>query len=138
MKNYLKTIAVAAFAVAALGARAEPVLAAHSALTGQALDGEAVKAVLLGKRITVGDVRVTIVIAKASEAQEKFLAQAVGMPTSQFQNHWRRLFMPGSGSAPKVVESDADAAKFAAETPGAVAMLEATKASGLAVLSTVK
>lgn len=140
MKTRFKTMGIALFAAAAfsLRASAEPVLAGNAAFSGQALDAEAVKAVLLGKRVTVGDVRVTIVIAKSSAAQEKFLTQAVGMTTSQFQNHWRRLFMTGGGSAPKIVESDAEAAKLAAETAGAVAMIEDTKADGLAVLSSGK
>ncbi len=140
MKLYSKILGVALCATAAMSvqASAEPVLVGHTALIGQALDAESVKAVLLGKRVTVGNVRVTIVIAKNSEAQEKFLGAAVGMTTSQFQNHWRRLFMTGGGSAPKVVDSDAEAAKLAAETPGAVAMIDDTKADGLTVLSVRK
>ena len=126
--------ALGALALAAV-LPAAPALAGHKALAGQTLDAEAVKAVLLGKKVTLGDARVVIVIAKNSDAQEQFLQQAVGMSTSQFQNHWRRLFMTGGGSAPKVVENDAEAAKVAAETPGAVVILDQGKLDGLALLA---
>lgn len=116
-------------------ARAEPALLGHKALGSQSLDAESVKAVLLGKKVTLGDTRVVIVIAKAGEAQDQFLQQAVGMTTSQFQNHWRRLFMTGGGSAPKIVETEAEACKLAAETPGAVAITDSVKAGDLVVLA---
>lgn len=119
----------------ALSTRAEPALIGNSGLKGQALDADGVKAVLLGKRITLGDARVVIIIAKAGDAQEKFLTSHVAMTTSQFQNHWRRLFMTGGGSAPKVVETEADACKLAAETPGAVTIADSASAGGLAALA---
>ena len=121
-----------------LVSRAEPALLGNKALGGQTFDGEAVKAVLLGKKIALGDTRVVIVIAKAGDTQDKFLQQFVGMTTSQFQNHWRRLFMTGGGSAPKIVETEADAIKLAAETPGAVVIADSASAGGLAVLSAAK
>jgi hypothetical protein len=122
----------------ALSARAESALVGHKGFNGQALDADSVKAVLLGKKVSLGDTRVVIVIAKTSADQEAFLQQAVGMTTSQFQNHWRRLFMTGGGSAPKIVETDADAAKLAAETAGAVTILARAKADGLVVLHATK
>ena len=139
MKNLLrKSLLVALIAATALALRAESALVGHKGLTGQALDAETVKAVLLGKKVTLGDARVVIVIAKTSEGQEQFLQQAVGMSTSQFQNHWRRLFMTGGGSAPKIVETDAEAGKLVADTAGAVAILDKAKADGLVVLTAGK
>lgn len=137
MKTFLRRFAAAACGalVLTLAVRAEPALVGHKALGGQSLDGDTVKAVLLGKKVTLGDTRVVIVIAKNNAAQDEFLQQTVGMNSSQFQNHWRRLFMTGGGSAPKIVETDADVTKLVAETPGAVAVLDKTKAADLAVLS---
>lgn len=114
---------------------AAPALAGQKALNGQTLDAEAVKAVLLGKKITLGDTRVVLVIAKTSEAQEQFLQRTVGMSTSQFQSHWRRLFMTGGGTAPKVVENEAEAIAAAAATPGGIAIVEESKAESLAILA---
>lgn len=129
-------------AAAALGcllftalAGAEPVLLGNPALAGQTLDADAVKAVLLGKKVTLGSARVVIVIAKTGASQEQFLQATVGMNLSQFQNHWRRLFMTGGGSAPKIVETEADACKALAETSGAVAIADRASAGSLAVLA---
>jgi hypothetical protein len=124
--------AILAFAAVA---HAEPALAGNAALKGQALDAEAVKAVLLGKKVTLGDTRVVIVIAKAGTNQDQFLQQTVGMTTAQFQNHWRRLFMTGGGSAPKIVESEDEARKLAAETPGAVAVVDNSNLGNLVMLA---
>jgi hypothetical protein len=115
--------------------QAAPALAGHAGLKGQTLDAEGVKAVLLGKRVTIGDARVVIVIAKAGDAQEAFLKANVAMTTSQFQNHWRRLFMTGGGSAPKVVETETDAVKLAAETPGAIVIGDSAALGDLATLA---
>lgn len=132
--SIIRKLAVGGFLTAAVWAQAESTLAGNKAFSGQTLDLESTKAVLLGKKITLGDARVVIVIAKASDAQDHFLQKNVGMNTSQFQNHWRRLFMTGGGTAPKIVESEAEAAKLAAETPGAVVIVDAAKADGLVVL----
>lgn len=132
MKSLL--LAAAALCCATI-AHADPTLLGHKALGAQTLDADGIKAVLLGKRVTLGDVRVVVVIAKESADQDKFLQQHVGMNTSQFQNHWRRLFMTGGGSAPKIADNDADAAKLASETAGAVTIGDSAKAAGLVVLA---
>lgn len=126
---------IACWLAFAMALQAKPALLGHKGLAGQTLDADGIKAVLLGKKVTLGDTRVVIVIAKAGGTQEQFLQQAVGMTTSQFQNHWRRLFMTGGGSAPKIVEAEGDALKLAAETPGAVAIADSGSAAGLVVLS---
>jgi hypothetical protein len=114
---------------------AAPALLGHKELAGQALDAESAKAVLMGKKVALGNTRVIIVIAKASATQDTFLQAHVGMTTSQFQNHWRRLFMTGSGSAPKIVDTEADAIKLAAATPGAVVIADTAAAADLTVLA---
>lgn len=115
---------------------AEPVLVGHPGLKGQALDGDSVKAVLLGKKATLGDARAVIIIAKVGPAQAAFLQANIAMNIGQFQNHWRRLFMTGSGSAPKIVETEAEAVKLAAETPGGIAVVDSASAGALPVLFT--
>lgn len=131
IKSLLATLLMAT----AVSLSAEPALLGNKSLSGQSLDGEGVKAVLMGKKVALGDARVVIVIAKSGEGQNAFLQAKVGMTTSQFQNHWRRLFMTGGGTAPKLVETEADALKLAAETPGAVVIGDSATAGELTVLS---
>lgn len=133
--RFLRLAALAAGLTLTLALHAEPALVGHAGLKGQALDADGVKAVLLGKKTTLGDTRAVIIIAKAGAAQDAFLQANVAMNTAQFQNHWRRLFMTGGGSAPKVVETEAEAVKLAAETPGGVAIADSASASGLTVLA---
>ena len=135
MKTSLKLLLLAASLALASALHAAPALAGHPGLKGQSLDAEGIKAVLLGKRVTLGDARVVLVIAKAGDAQEAYLKNHVAMTTSQFQNHWRRLFMTGGGSAPKIVETEADAIKLAAETPGAVLIADSAALGDLATLA---
>jgi hypothetical protein len=127
-------LSCAAFGLAA-SLHAVPALIGNAGLNGQSLDADGIKAVLLGKKITVGDARVVIVIAKESATQDAFLQSHVGMTTSQFQNHWRRLFMTGGGSAPKIVETEAEACKLVAETAGAVTVADSASAGALVVLA---
>lgn len=134
-QSYFTAFLSLLLAASAIAASAEPILAGHKALDGQSLDPDGIKAVLLGKKISLGSTRVVIVIAKASVDQDSFLQSHVGMTTSQFQNHWRRLFMTGGGSAPKIVETEADAIKLASETPGAVVIADSAAAGALAVLA---
>jgi hypothetical protein len=136
VKNILlRTFLLGVTFVAGLTLHADPALAGHAGLKGQSLDAESVKAVLLGKKITVGDARVVIIIAKTSAAQDAFLQSQIAMTTSQYQNHWRRLFMTGGGTAPKIVETEDEAVKLAAETPGAVVIADSAKVGSLTVLA---
>lgn len=132
---FLRLLLLVAAGVLASALRADPALVGNAALKGQSLDADGVKAVLLGKKITLGDTRVVIVIAKSDAAQDAFLQAHVGMTTSQFQNHWRRLFMTGGGTAPKIVENADEAVKLVASTPGAIAVADSARAADLAVLA---
>ena len=132
---YSLMIGAAAFLGSTLIASADPALLGNKSLSGQKLDDDAAKAVLMGKNSMLGGSRVVIVIVKGSDAQEAYLKDHVGMTTDQFQTYWRRLFMTGGGSAPKTAESEAEAIKLAAETPGAVVVGDSAKADGLVVLN---
>jgi hypothetical protein len=135
--SFFRLLTLGAAVVVGASLRADPALVGHKALAGQLLDGEAIKAVLLGKKVTLGDTRVVIVIAKSNPNQERFLQQAVGMTTAQFQNHWRRLFMTGGGSAPKIVEDEAEARRLLAEVPGALAVVDGAAGESLVPLGTL-
>ncbi|MDR3457680.1 MAG: hypothetical protein P4N60_09555 [Verrucomicrobiae bacterium] len=128
-------MAAAVLLASAAMLQAEPALLGNKGLTGQALDADSIKAVLLGKKATIGDTRVVIVIIKGSESQEAFLEGHIGMSTDQFNTYWRRLYMTGGGSAPKNVDTEDEASKVVASTPGAIAVIDSAKADGLTVLA---
>jgi len=138
MKTTYRSYALGAalFLAARLALQASPVLVGNKGLAGQKLGADEVKAVLLGKKTTLGKDRVIIVTVKAGESQEAFLKEVVGMSTEQFKTYWRRLFMTGGGSAPKIAENEAEACKLVAETAGAVAVVDSAKADELTVLFT--
>ena len=137
MKTLIRSLAITAVFMFAADSmvHADPALLGNKGLAGQTLDADAVKAALLGKKATIGSDRVIIVIIKSSEKQEAFLKDHVGMTTDQFNTYWRRLYMTGGGSAPKNVDTEEDAVKLVAGTPGAVAVIDSGKSDGLAVLS---
>lgn len=141
MKLEHKMFRIAAFATVALLAaslaKADLALIGNKQLAGQTLDADGAKAVLLGKKVTLNGARVVVVIVKSSPAQDQFLQATVGMTTAQFQSHWRRLFMTGGGTAPKLVDNEADAAKTAGETAGAIAIADTSAAGDLPVLFSV-
>lgn len=136
MKTLFRSLGFTAVVLFATGQNlfAEPSLVGNKGLSGQTLDADAAKAVLLGKKGTLGSDRVVIVIIKSSDKQEAFLKDHVGMTTDQFNTYWRRLYMTGAGSAPKNVDTEDDAIKVVAATPGAVAIIDSAKSDGLAVL----
>lgn len=136
MKTLFRSLGFTAVVLFATGHTlfAEPSLVGNKGLSGQTLDADAAKAVLLGKKGTLGSDRVVIVIIKSSDKQEAFLKDHVGMTTDQFNTYWRRLYMTGAGSAPKNVDTEDDAIKVVAATPGAVAIIDSAKSDGLAVL----
>jgi hypothetical protein len=131
----VKSLLAVLFATMALSLSAEPALLGNKAMSGQTLDSASVKAVLMGKKVALGDARVVLVISRTGDAQNAFLQAHVGMTTSQFQNHWRRLFMTGGGTAPKIVETEVDAIKLASATPGAIVIADTANADALAVLA---
>ena len=137
MKRALHTtLALAAITLfTAVCSHAAPALVGNSGLSGQSLDADTAKAVLLGKAVKIRSERVVIIVAKDSAAQDDFLMATVGMNSGQFQNHWRRLFMTGGGSAPKVVATEAEAVELAASTPGGICIVDAAAAGSLPVLS---
>ena len=137
MKTLIRSLAFSAVIMFAADStlQADPALLGNKGLSGQTLDADAVKAVLLGKKATLGSDRVIIVIIKSSDKQEAFLKDHVGMTTDQFNTYWRRLYMTGGGSAPKNVDTEEDAIKLVAGTPGAVAVIDSGKSDGLVVLA---
>lgn len=114
---------------------AAPVLVGNSSLDGVSLNEADVKAVLLGKKVSLNGKRVVIVIAKSSDDQEAFLKGKVGKTGSQFNNHWRRLFMTGGGTSPTQVSDAAEVVSKISKTAGAVGIVDESVAGELLIIA---
>lgn len=114
--------------------KAAPVLVGHPGMTGE-LDASEVESVLLGRQVSIDSQRVVIVLAKENPEQEVFFKSHIGKTESQFRNHWRRLFMTGSGTAPSEVDTVDELLAKVASTPGAIAIVDDSKAGDLPILA---
>lgn len=114
---------------------AAPVLVGNTSLDGVSLSESDVKAVLLGKKVSLNGKRVVIVMAKASDDQETFLKGKVGKTGSQFNNHWRRLFMTGGGTSPTQVSDVSTVVSTIAATTGAIGIVDESAVGGLSIIA---
>ena len=130
-------IALIVLGLAGTPAFAAPALIANKNVAAEKIDGPALKALFLGKKVAwAGAGRVTLAVLKGGAVADEFLKGAVDMNASAFNNHWRRLAMTGGGTAPKAFEKEDELRKFVAETPGAIGFVDAASAdASVAVLT---
>lgn len=134
MKRSIFSLFIALAGGLCANSNAAPVLISHPGIAGE-LDASAVESVLLGKQVSIDSQRVVIVLAKENPDQEGFFKAHLGKTESQFRNHWRRLFMTGSGTAPSEVDTIDELLAKVASTPGAVAVVDDSKAGDLHILA---
>jgi len=135
MKYFKYLLASLAMSVAVAGLNAAPVLIGHPDLAGVTLEGSSLEAVLLGKNVSLNGTRVVLVLAKSGAAEDTFLKTKINKSDKQLQNHWRRLFMTGGGSAPTNVADEAAVANTVASTPGAIGIVDESAAGDLPILT---
>lgn len=133
--NLYKSLALAAAASLSIAAHAAPVLVGNGDMSGVSLSDSDLEAVLLGKTVSLNGKRVVIVLAKSSSAQEEFLKSKVGKTDSQFNNHWRKLFMTGGGVAPTQVDGETDIVSKVASTSGSIGIVDESNVGNLSVLA---
>lgn len=134
MKLLKSILPVAALFALGIPLHAAPKLVTHPGIAAEMTAAD-IESLLLGKKVTIGSQRVVIVLAAENADQDAYLKATVGKTESQFRNHWRRLFMTGGGTAPTEVDTvDALLAKIAA-TPGAVGIVDESKAGDLGIIA---
>jgi len=121
--------------LATLSLYAAPVLVGHPGLAGANLSDSDLEAVLLGKKVSLEGTRVVLVLAKSGDAEDAFLKAKINKSDKQFENHWRRLFMTGGGSAPTNVDDEAAVAATVASTAGAIGVVDESAVGDLPVLA---
>ncbi|MDX2111994.1 MAG: hypothetical protein SFY80_17335 [Verrucomicrobiota bacterium] len=132
MKNKLFCIGLSlvAFLATHLCLNAEPVVVANKKLSAETINTDTLKAVFMGKKVgwDSTSTRVVVVLLKEGPTHEAFVQAVAGQSGSQFSSYWRRLFMTGGGSAPKIFETEAELVKFVAATDGAIGYTDAANA----------
>jgi len=130
----MKTLMTALFTVAWLAtawssqaAAADDVVAVVSAKSPIAgLNASQVADIFLGKtnRFPDGTLAVPVDLPEESPAREKFYAEYAGKSPAQVKAHWSKIIFTGRGQPPKQLGSGAEAKKFVAENPNAIAYID--------------
>ena len=130
----MKTLMTALLTVAWLGvawssraAAADDVVAVVSAKSPVAgLNASQVADIFLGKtnRFPDGTLAVPVDLPEESPAREKFYAEYAGKSPAQVKAHWSKIIFTGRGQPPKQLGSGAEAKKFVAENPNAIAYID--------------
>jgi len=130
----MKTLMTALLTVAWLGvawssraAAADDVVAVVSAKSPVAgLNASQVADIFLGKtnRFPDGTLAVPVDLPEESPAREKFYAEYAGKSPAQVKAHWSKIIFTGRGQPPKQMGSGAEAKKFVADNPNAIAYID--------------
>ena len=109
------------------GAGAADVVAVVSAKSRvTALNSDQVADIFLGKtnRFPDGTLAVPVDLPEESPAREKFYAEYAGKSPAQVKAHWSKIIFTGRGQPPKQMGSGAEAKKFVADNPNAIAYID--------------
>ena len=123
----LLTVAWLATAWSSQAAAADDVVAVVSAKSPVAgLNASQVADIFLGKtnRFPDGTLAVPVDLPEESPAREKFYAEYAGKSPAQVKAHWSKIIFTGRGQPPKQLGSGAEAKKFVAENPNAIAYID--------------
>jgi len=123
----LLTVAWLATAWSSQAAAADDVVAVVSAKSPIAgLNASQVADIFLGKtnRFPDGTLAVPVDLPEESPAREKFYAEYAGKSPAQVKAHWSKIIFTGRGQPPKQLGSGAEAKKFVAENPNAIAYID--------------
>lgn len=108
----------------AISLAADIIVVANKNVPESQLTKEEVKAIFLGEKTKwSNDSKVSFVVLKTPEAQEKFMKDFVGKTPSQFNNFWKQQVFTGKGKIPESFDNVKDLVDFVAKTDGAVGYL---------------
>lgn len=88
------------------------------------LTKDEVKAIFLGEKTKwSNDSKVSFVVLKTPEDQEKFMKDYVGKSPSQFNNFWKQQVFTGKGKMPEAFDDVKALLDYVAKTDGAIAYI---------------
>lgn len=123
----LLTVAWLAAASSTRAAAADDVVAVVSARSQVAgLNASQVADIFLGKtnRFPDGTLAVPVDLPEESPSRERFYAEYAGKSPAQVKAHWSKIIFTGRGQPPKTMNSGAEAKKFVADNPNAIAYID--------------
>ena len=130
MKSLMIALMTAAWLAASWTSRAaaaDDVVAVISAKSAVAsLNAAQVADIFLGKtnRFPDGTLALPVDLPEESPAREKFYAEYAGKSPAQVKAHWSKIIFTGRGQPPRQVGSGAEAKKFVADNPNAIAYID--------------
>lgn len=130
MKTFMIALSTAAWLTVAWSSRAaaadDVVAVVSSKSPVAALNAAQVADIFLGKtnRFPDGTLAVPVDLPEESPARERFYAEYAGKSPAQVKAHWSKIIFTGRGQPPKQVANGAEAKKFLAENPNAIAYVD--------------
>ena len=121
----------------ALSLAADVAIIANNSVGDTSLTKDAIKDIYVGKQAKWADgSKIQLSAQKDSDTHESFTKDYVGKSPSQFRMYWKKMVFTGKGKAPEAFESDADIAKYVAETEGAIGyILSGAAVSGVKTIT---
>lgn len=104
---------------------AEVVIIVNQKSPVDALNGNDVKNIFLGKTSHWPDNSKIHFALLRGEIHKNFLKQFVGRTESQYNNYWKKMLFTGKGSKPKSYADEEEMLKYVRETAGAIGYVSA-------------
>lgn len=102
----------------------EVIVIANKNVPDSQLTKDEVKAIFLGEKTKwSNDSKVSFVVLKTPEDQEKFMKDYVGKSPSQFNNFWKQQVFTGKGKMPESFDDVKALLDYVAKTDGAIAYI---------------
>ena len=102
----------------------EVIVVANKNVPEGQLTRDEVKAIFLGEKTKwSNDTKISFVVLKTPEDQEKFMRDYVGKSPSQFNNFWKQQIFTGKGKMPEAFDDVKAVLDYVAKTDGAIAYI---------------
>lgn len=126
-----RPILALALALSAAAAQADVVVIVNPKSGTASLTADQVSTLFLGKASSLpGGLSQAVDLPEGHAARELFYAKATGKNASQVKAIWARLAFSGKATPPKELKDAAEAKKFVAANPDAIAYIEKTAVDG--------
>ncbi len=99
-------------------------------LSGSSLSQVDLQNIFLGKKKTLGSIKVSFVILKNGDLHKSFLKEYLSRTPSQYKKYWKKMVFTGKGKAPKVFKTEEALIEHVQETEGVIGYISSETAKG--------